>query len=54
MEAWRDRLVAFREQLLENDDEDDVMMSIVLDQIDEGSDVGSDSSLEVVLCGSMP
>ena len=54
MEAWRDRLVTFQEQLLENDNEDDVMMSIVLDQVDEGSDVESDSSLEIVPRGSMP
>jgi hypothetical protein len=45
MEAWRDRLMAFREQLLEDDDEDDVMMNIV--EGSEGSE-GSDSSSEVV------
>jgi hypothetical protein len=51
MEAWRDRLMAFREQLLEDDDEDDVMMNIV--EGSEGSE-GSDSSSEVVPRWSMP
>jgi hypothetical protein len=37
MEAWRDRLAAFQEQLLEDDNEDDIMMNMVLDQVDEGS-----------------
>jgi hypothetical protein len=50
MEAWKDRLMAFREQFLEDDDEDDVMMNIVLDQVDEGGD----SSPEVVPRGFMP
>jgi hypothetical protein len=55
MEAWRDRLMAFREQLFEDDDGDDVMMNIVLDPFEgsEGSE-GSDSSLEAVPCESMP
>jgi hypothetical protein len=51
MEAWRDWLMAFREQLLEDDNEDDVMMNII--EGSEGSE-GSDSSPEVVPCGSMP
>jgi hypothetical protein len=50
MEAWRDWLVAFQEQLLEDDNEDELIMNIVLGQLNDGED----NSPEVVPHGSMP